>query len=145
MAAPSRTENVPITWSGSNSIALAGGTTGSSSDAVALDADVWAAEVQVYVTLSGGTAAAWDSVDVFILYNGGNILGDSQDSFDTRFHAENGVRLYCHTGDLNGETAPQSSFPVRTASKGFKIRVRNNCPAARTATVRLVLVTQKPW
>lgn len=132
-------EETQITWSSATSKSVASGT-GETSDALAFNAGDWAGALQINAD-NDGTAAAGDTLDVYILYTAGDVLGDSGDDYDTPEHAALVCQLNTLASDTPGEDPARRTIPLEAiAAKGFKLYARNNS-AGRAITIRARLIT----
>lgn len=132
-----------ITWSAAASISLST-TARFTSDAVTLNAEDWEGSIQLSADNSG-TPAAGDTVDVYVLWSNGDVLGDSGDDFDTDEHAEFLCRLDTYPTNTPGEDPVRRTVPLAVSGKkAFKLSVVANQGATRAVTFRARLVTRRP-
>ncbi len=139
--ASSRNET-QITWSSASSVSL-NSNSAFTSDAFTYNAEDWAAELQVRADNSG-TPASGDTVDVYIAYTAGDILGDTGSDYDTTEHAEFLCRLDTYATNTPGEDPACKTVPIRTGALGFKIIAQANQGATRAVTFRARVVTHRP-
>jgi hypothetical protein len=139
--ASSRSET-QVTWSAASSITLSSATA-QTSDAMAFNVEDWDADLQITVDNSG-TPASGDVLNVAIAYSTGDILGDSVDDYDTTEHAERLGTLDTFSTNTPGEDPARRTFPIRTASKGFKVIVDSPNAATRNMVVRARFITHRP-
>jgi hypothetical protein len=139
--ASSRNET-QITWSSASSVSL-NSNSAFTSDAFTYNAEDWAAELQVHADNSG-TPASGDTVDVYIAYTAGDILGDTGSDYDTTEHAEFLCRLDTYATNTPGEDPAGKTVPIRTGALGFKIIAQANQGATRAVTFRARVVTHRP-
>ena len=134
-------EETQITWSSASSISVSS-SSNSTSDAFAFNASDWSAAIQINAD-NNGTPASGDTVDVYILWTTGDILGDSGDDYDTVEHAQRLCRLDTYATNTPGEDPARVTIPLdNIAAKGFKIYAANNS-AGRAITVRARIITQR--
>lgn len=138
--ASSRSET-QITWSSASSLSVSSGST-STSDAFTFNAEDWDAVVQLSAD-NDGTPASGDTVDFYIAYTSGDILGDSGSDYDTTEHAQWLARIDTVAANTPGEDPGRLTVPIQTAALGFKIIAKNNS-AGRAITVRARVVTHRP-
>lgn len=132
-------EETQITWSSASSKSVAAGA-GETSDAVTFNSGDWAAALQINAD-NDGTAASGDTLDVYIIYTAGDVLGDSGDDYDTPEHAALLCQLNTRAADTPGEDPARRTVPLEAiAAKGFKLYAMNNS-AGRAITVRARLIT----
>lgn len=113
------------------------------SDAVTLDATTVNLAIQVSVDNSG-TPASGDYVDVYIAWSTGDILGDSNDDFDTDEHATVLGRLDTVIANTPGEDPVRKTFPDLPVSvKAFKIGLKANQGGTRAITGRVMMHEQR--
>lgn len=138
--ASSRVET-QITWSSADSLSVSSGST-STSDAFTFHAEDWDAELALSAD-NDGTPTSGDTVDFWIAYTAGDILGDSGSDYSTTEHAEFVARLDTVAANTPGEDPARCSVPLRTAALGLKVVVKNNS-AGRAITVSARVVTHRP-
>lgn len=139
--ASSRSET-QITWdSGSSSKSVSSGST-ATSDAFSYNAEDWEAEL-AFSADNDGTPASGDTIDVYVAYTAGDILGDSGSDYSTTEHAEWVARLDTVAANTPGEDPARCSVPLRTAPLGLKVIAKNNS-GGRAITVRARVVTHRP-
>lgn len=124
-----------ITWSTATSLSVALSAT-STSDAFTYTAEDWDAVVQLSAD-NAGTPASGDTIDFFIAYTSGDILGDTGSDYDTTLSATWIARL-----DTFTEDPARVTVPINTAATGFRIIAKNNS-AGRAAVVRARVVTHR--
>jgi hypothetical protein len=138
--ASSRVET-QITWSAASSLSISSASN-STSDAFTFDASDWAAAIQLSAD-NNGTPASGDTVDFYILWTSGDILGDTGSDYDTVEHAPRLCRLDTYATNSPGEDPARVTIPLdNIAALGGKIYAVNNS-AGRAITVRARLVTQR--
>jgi hypothetical protein len=137
--ASSRVET-QITWAAASSISVTAAAT-QTSDAFTFNAEDWDAALQINVD-NNGTPAAGDTVDVWVAYTSGDILGDSGADYDTTEHATFVARLDTVAANTPGEDPARVTVPLMTAPGGFKVIVKNNA-ASNGITVRARVVTHR--
>jgi len=117
-----------ITWAASASVSVTAGSN-QTSDAVTFNAGTVAAAIQVDAN-NAGTPSAGDTVDVYVLWSTGDVLGDTGDDFDTAGHG-----LYL--GQIDTQTADPSraTWPIDIGAKAFKLYTKSNA-ASNAITVR---------
>lgn len=138
--ASSRVET-QITWSAASSLSISAGST-STSDAFTFNAEDWDGVVQLSAD-NDGTPASGDTVDFWIAYTAGDILGDTGNDYDTTEHATLLTRIDTVAANTPGEDPGRCTVPVNTAATGFKIIAKNNS-GGRAITVRARIVTHRP-
>lgn len=138
--ASSRNET-QITWSSASSLSISAGST-STSDAFTFNAEDWDAELALSAD-NDGAAQSGDTVDFYVAYTAGDILGDSNSDYSTTEHAEFLARLDTVAANTPGEDPARCSVPLRTAALGFKVIAKNNS-GGRAITVRARVVTHRP-
>ena len=138
--ASSRNET-QITWSAASSLSVSSAAT-STSDAFTFNIEDWDAVVQLSAD-NDGTPASGDTVDFYVAYTSGDILGDSGSDYDTTEHATWVARLDTVAANTPGEDPARVTVPINTAALGLKIVAKNNS-AGRAITVRARVVTHRP-
>lgn len=132
-----------ITWSAASSVSL-NSTSRFDSDAVTLNVEDWDASVELSADNSG-TPAAGDTVDVYVKWSNGDILGDTGDDFDTDEHAEFLTRLDTYSTNTPGEDPARRTVPLMVSGKkAFKLSVVANQGGTRAVTFRARLATHRP-
>ena len=132
-----------ILWSTASSVSLS---TNSrvDSDALGLNIEDWDGSVQLSADNSG-TPASGDTVDVYVKWSNGDVLGDSGDDYDTDDHAQFVCRLDTFTTNTPGEDPARATVPLKVSGKkGMKLSVVANQGASRAVTFRARLVTHRP-
>lgn len=138
--ASSRVET-QITWSSASSLSVSASSNGTS-DALTFDASDWAAAIQINAD-NGGTPGSGDTMDVYILWTAGDVLGDSSSDYDTVEHAQLLCRLDTYTTNTPGEDPARRTIPLpNIAALGFKLYAVNNS-SVRAITIRARVVTQR--
>lgn len=135
-----RTES-QITWSSSASLTLSS-TSRTDSDAFTFDATDVSASVQVSAD-NAGTPASGDTLDVYIKWTTGDVLGDSADDFDTDEHAQFLFRLDTFSTNTPGEDPARKTVDIPVSAKGFKLSVVGAQAGTRNLTVRARVATQR--
>jgi hypothetical protein len=130
-----------LAWSASASVSVSSGSN-ATSDAFAFNIEDWDADLQINAD-NAGTPASGDTLDCYILWSAGDVLGDSGDDYDTVEHAEFLCRLDTYATNTPGEDPARKSVQIRTASKGFKLYTVNNS-GGRSITVRAMVSTHRP-
>lgn len=138
--ASSRSET-QILWATASSVSVSAAGN-STSDAFTFNVEDWEADLQINVD-NDGTPASGDTMDVYILYTAGDVLGDTGSDYDTTEHAEFLCRLDTVAANTPGEDPARKTVPVRTAALGFKLYAVNNS-GARAITIRARVVTHRP-
>lgn len=138
--ASSRNES-QITWSSASSKSVSSATT-ETSDAFTFNVEDWDGVVQLSAD-NDGTPAAGDTVDFYIAYTAGDILGDSGSDYDTTEHAQWLARIDTVAANTPGEDPGRLTVPIQTAALGFKVIAKNNS-SGRAITVRARVVTHRP-
>ena len=135
-----REEN-QITWSSASSISVSSASN-STSDAFTFNASDWSASIQINAD-NNGTAASGDTLDAYILWTTGDILGDSGSDYDTTEHAQFLCQLDTYATNTPGEDPARKTILLDNISPlGFKLYVVNNS-SGRSITVRARVVTQR--
>lgn len=140
--ASSRNET-QITWSSASSVTLSTNNTRSVSDAFTFNAEDWDADLMLSAD-NAGTPDAGDTVDIYIHYTTGDILGDSGSDYATDEHAEFLCRLDTYGSNIPGEDPARRVIPIRTASLGFKLSCEGPQVASRNIAVRARVCTHRP-
>lgn len=130
-----------ITWSAANSITL-NSNSAQTSDAFTYNAETWEAALQLSADNSG-TPASGDTVDVWIAYTAGDVLGDGGDDYDTTEHAQKIATLDTYSSNTPGEDPARKTVPIDTAGKGFKVIATANQGASRSVTFRAMVVEHR--
>lgn len=138
--ASSRSET-QITWATAASLSIAASSNGTS-DAFMFNAEDWGADLQIDIN-NDGTPAAGDTVDVYVLWTAGDVLGDTGSDYDTVEHAEFLCRLDTVAANTPGEDPARKTVPIRVNALGFKLYAVNNS-SARAQTIRARIVTHRP-
>lgn len=134
-------EETQITWSAAASLSIASASNGTS-DAFTFNASDWDGSIQLSAD-NDGTAAAGDTVDFYILWTAGDILGDTGSDYDTTEHAEFLAKIDTVAADTPGEDPGRVTVPLsQIAPLGFKVYAVNNS-AGRAITVRARVVTHR--
>lgn len=114
------------------------------SDAVTLNVEDWDASVQVSAD-NQGTPASGDTVDVYVKWSNGDVLGDSGDDFDTDEHAEWLCRLDTYPTNTPGEDPARKTVSLMVSGKkAFKLSAVAAQGATRSVVLRTRLVTHRP-
>lgn len=124
-------DETQITWSASNSTSVSNGSN-ATSDAATLDT----ASIQASLTVkadNGGTPAAGDTVDVYVLYSTGDPDGASTDEYDTPAPHNRVLTL-----DTNTNNPDQCTIPISPCAKALKVYVENNA-SSNSITVSAAL------
>lgn len=132
-----------ILWSTASSVSLS---TNSrvDSDALGLNIEDWDGSVQLSADNSG-TPASGDTVDVYVKWSNGDVLGDSGDDYDTDEHAQFVCRLDTFATNTPGEDPARATVPLKVSGKkAMKLSVVANQGASRAVTFRARLVTHRP-
>jgi hypothetical protein len=137
--ASSRVET-QILWSAASSLSISSAGTGTS-DAFTFNNEDWDGEIALSAD-NDGTPASGDTVDFYVAYTSGDILGDSGSDYATTEHAEFLARVDTVAANTPGEDPARCSVPIRTGALGFKIIAKNNS-AGRAITVRARVVTHR--
>ena len=140
--ASSRNET-QIAWSSAASVTLSTNNTRSVSDAVTFDAEDWDADLMLYAD-NAGTPSSGDTVDFYIHYSCGDILGDTGDDFATNEHAEFLCRLDTYATNTPGEDPAARVIPIRTTAKAFKVSCEGPQVASRNIVCRARVITRRP-
>lgn len=140
--ASSRNET-QITWSTASSVTLSTNNTRSTSDAVTFDAEDWDADLMLYAD-NAGTPSSGDTVDFYIHYTCGDILGDTGSDYATNEYADFLFRLDTYGTNTPGEDPAAKVIPIRTTATGFKISCEGPQVASRNITCRARVVTRRP-
>lgn len=138
---PSSRNETQITWSAASSLSVSAAST-QTSDAFTFNIEDWDAMVQLSAD-NNGTPASGDTVDFYIAYTAGDILGDTGADYDTTEHATWLARIDTVSANTPGEDPGRISVPIQTAASGFKIIAKNNA-ASNGITVRARVVTHRP-
>lgn len=134
-------ESTALTWSATASVSVSNGSN-ATSDAFTFNASDWAAAIQIDAN-NNGTPASGDTLDCYILWSAGDVLGDSASDYDTVEHAQLLGRLDTNTSNTPGEDPARRTFPLpNIAALGFKLYCVNNS-SGRSITVRAMVVTQR--
>ena len=129
------TNEAQITWSAAEYVSLS---TASrvDSDAVALNVG----DLHGSISLSADNAsspASGDTVDVYIKWTNGDLLGDTGNDYDTDEHAQFLCRLDTYTTNTPGEDPARTTVPLVLAGKtGFKLSVVAAQGASRAIAFR---------
>ena len=111
-----------VTWdTGSNSKSVAAASN-ATSDAMALDATAFAAQIHCYAD-NAGTPASGDTVDFYVLQSGGDPIGTGSDVFDNSNVAH---ATFLVTVNTFAADASQSTVPFPMPQKAFRIYAVNN-------------------
>lgn len=132
-----------ITFSSASSVSL---TTNArvDSDAVTLNIEDWDGSVQLSAD-NAGTPASGDTVDVYVKWSNGDVLGDTGDDFDTDEHAQFVCRLDTYATNTPGEDPARATITLSVSGKkAFKLSVVANQGAARNVTFRARFVSHRP-
>lgn len=131
-----------ITWSAAQSITL-NTTTLTVSDAFPIDATTIAATVQVHAD-NQGTPASGDTLEIYIAYSAGDILGDTGNDFDTEEHASPLMVLDTYATNTPGEDPVRRSGPIAIAPTSARLVLKGNANiATRNIVVRARLVEKR--
>lgn len=131
-----------ITFSASASVSL-GTNSRVDSDAVTLNVDDWDGSIQLSAD-NTGTPASGDTVDVYVKWSNGDVLGDSGDDFDTDEHAQLVCRLDTYSVNTPGEDPARATIPLSVSGKkAFKLSVVANQGATRAVTFRARFVSHR--
>ena len=130
-----------INWSSAASITLSDANR-HDSDAVVFDVADIAASVQVSAD-NAGTPAAGDTVLVEIKFTTGDILGDSNDDYDTDEHAATLGVLDTYGTNTPGEDPARKTWDIPVSAKGFKLCVSSANAATRNMVVRARIITHR--
>lgn len=131
-----------ITFSASASVSL-GTNNRVDSDAVTLNVDDWDGSIQLSAD-NTGTPASGDTVDVYVKWSNGDVLGDSGDDFDTDEHAQPVCRLDTYSVNTPGEDPARATIPLSiSGKKAFKLSVVANQGATRAVTFRARFVSHR--
>jgi hypothetical protein len=132
-----------VLWSSASSISL-NSASRFDSDAISLNIEDWDAALQVSADNSG-TPASGDTVDVYVKWTTGDVLGDSSDDYDTDEHAEFVCRLDTFSTNTPGEDPARKTVTIDVSGKkGFKVSAVAAQGASRAITFRARLVTHRP-
>lgn len=123
-----------ILWSSASSLSISSGSTGTS-DAFAFAATTFDAMLQIDAD-NGGTPASGDTLDVYLLFTTGDILGDSGNDYDVGNTSLS--RWLCQL-DTNVVDPARLTVPIPVAATGFKVYAKNNS-AGRSITIRARIV-----
>lgn len=131
-----------LTWSAASSISL---TTNNvvASDTFLFNIEDWEATLVVSAD-NAGTPASGDTVDLWIAWTVGDVLGDSGDDFTTDEHSEVLGRIDTVAANTPGEDPARVAFHIPTAAKGFRLLSRANQGATRNITLRAMISTHRP-
>lgn len=136
--ASSRNET-QITWSTASSLSISNGSNGTS-DAFTFDASDWSCALQINAD-NNGTPASGDTLDVYILWTAGDVLGDSASDYDTVEHAQKLCTLDTYSTNTPGEDPARRTVLLSSvAPLGFKLYAVNNS-SGRSITIRARAVT----
>lgn len=131
-----------VLWSTAESITLSTATL-TWSDPITFDATDTAGGLQVSAA-NQGTPASGDTMEVWIAYTTGDVLGDSGDDYATDEHAIYLGQLNTYATDTPGENPARKSIPIDVAPfKGCKIGVKGAQAASRNIVARIRLQTQR--
>jgi hypothetical protein len=130
-----------ITWSSSASTTLNTNNV-VASDAFTFNVEDWEATMVVSAD-NAGTPAAGDTVDLWVSWTAGDVLGDSGDDFTTDEHSEFLGRLDTVAANTPGEDPVRAAFHLPTGAKGFKLLARANQGATRNVTLRAMISTHR--
>lgn len=132
-----------VTWSAASSVSL-NTNNRVDSDAIALHIEDWDGSLQVSADNSG-TPASGDTVDVYVKWSNGDVLGDAGDDYDTDEHAEFVCRLDTYPTNTPGEDPARKTVDIDVSGKkGAKVSVVAAQGATRAITIRARLVTHRP-
>jgi hypothetical protein len=132
-----------VLWSSASSISL-NSASRFDSDAISLNIEDWDGALQVSADNSG-TPASGDTVDVYVKWTTGDVLGDSSDDYDTDEHAEFVCRLDTFSTNTPGEDPARKTVTIDVSGKkGLKICAVAAQGASRAITLRARLVTHRP-
>lgn len=130
-----------ILWSATASVTVTSGSN-ATSDAFTFNAEDWDADIQINADNSG-TPGAGDTLDCYVLWTAGDVLGDTGDDYDTVEHAEFLGRLDTFSTNTPGEDPARRTFALRSGAKGFKLYTVNNS-GGRSIVVRAMVSTHRP-
>lgn len=131
-----------VQWSAADSITLSAATI-SWSDAITFNATDVAGGLMVSAD-NAGTAASGDTMEVWIAYTAGDVLGDTGDDYATDEHATYCGVLDTFATNTPGEDPARRAIPIDVVSfKGCKIGVKAAQAATRNIVARVRLHTQR--
>lgn len=139
---PSSRNESQVQWSGTDAVTLSTNNARSVSDALALNVEDWDAELVINAD-NAGTPASGDTVDIYIHYSAGDVLGDSGDDYPTNEYAEFLCRLDTYGSNAPGEDPARRAIPIRTAAKAIKLSAEGPQVASRNITLRARLITHR--
>lgn len=140
---PSSINEQQVQWAAAASITLADNNR-HDSDAITFNVEDWDGSVQISAD-NLGTPASGDTVDVYVKWSNGDILGDTGDDFDTDEHAEFLCRLDTYPTNTPGEDPARKTVPLMiSGKKACKLSVVAAQGATRNIAVRARLVTHRP-
>lgn len=132
-----------VQWSAADSKTVSAATI-QWSDAITLNAEDWAAALEINAD-NAGTPASGDTCDVYVGWSVGDVLGDSGDDFPTDEYGEFLCRLDTYGTNSPGEDPARCVVPLAVAGKkALKIGVICAQAATRNITVRARLLTHRP-
>lgn len=132
-----------VLWSTAASVTLSTNNR-TDSDAVTLNVEDWDAAMQISAD-NAGTPASGDTVDVYVKWSNGDVLGDSGDDFDTDEHAEWLCRLDTYPTNTPGEDPARKTVQLMVSGKkAFKLSAVAAQGATRNVVLRARLVTHRP-
>jgi hypothetical protein len=115
--ASSRVET-QITWSSASSLSVSSASNGTS-DAFTFDASDWAGAIQLSAD-NNGTPASGDTVDFYVLWTSGDILGDTGSDYDTVEHAQKLCTLDTDCIDTDYEIAQKHGEDAAEAWRKYE-------------------------
>jgi hypothetical protein len=130
-----------ITWSSLATTTCTGNTV-VASDAFTFNVEDWEATLVVAAD-NQGTPAAGDTVDLWVSWTAGDVLGDSGDDFTTDEHSEFLGRLDTVAANTPGEDPVRAAFHLPTGAVGFKLLARANQGATRNVVLRAMISTHR--
>lgn len=141
--ASSRVET-QVTWSAASSVTISSNTSYNPSDVFTFNAEDWDGAIQVSAD-NAGTPASGDTVELYIAYTSGDLLGDTGNDYDTDEHATWLGTLDTYATNTPGEDPARRTFILPTlAPNGFKLLAKAPQAASRNIVLRARVVTHRP-
>lgn len=126
------------------SVSVAYNSTSATAQAISFDSTDVAGVIQVSVDNANSTPVSGDTMEFYIAYTTGDVLGDGGDDYDTIEHAQFIGVVDTYPTNTPGEDPVRKTMPISVIPKGFKlICINKSVTAASSMTVRALLMTQR--
>ena len=113
------------------------------SDAVVLNVEDWDASLSISAD-NAGTPASGDTVDVYVKWSNGDLLGDTGNDYDTDEHAQFVCRLDTYSANTPGEDPARRTVPLNLSGHtALKLSVVAPQGATRNIVLRARLNTHR--